>query len=180
MRIAINVSAVELRAKGFVAGVRALLDDTGLEPRYLELELTETFLMKDTTSTSVVLRSLKEMCVQLALDDFGTGYSSLSYLKRFPIDTVKIDGSFVGDLATDADDASIVSAVIGMGKRLHMQVVAEERRPNSWHSFKGRAVLRGKATTSVGQSLPTPSHSCLGRAQLDRSGHRGADFHASS
>ncbi len=125
MRIAINVSPVELRANGFVAGVRAILSDTGLEPRYLELELTETFLMQDATSTSVVLRALKEMGVQLALDDFGTGYSSLSYLKHFPIDTVKIDGSFVRDLATDGDDASIVSAVIGMGKRLHMQVVAE-------------------------------------------------------
>ena len=125
LRIAINVSAVELRAKDFVQEVHAILSETGLDPGYLELELTETFLMQDSTSTSVVLRALKEMGVQLALDDFGTGYSSLSYLKRFPINTVKIDRSFVRDLTTDADDASIVSAVIGMGKRLHMQVVAE-------------------------------------------------------
>jgi EAL domain-containing protein (putative c-di-GMP-specific phosphodiesterase class I) len=124
-RIAINVSAVELRTKNFVSGVRSILAETGLEPRYLELELTETVLMQDSTSTSVVLLALKELGVHIALDDFGTGYSSLSYLKRFPIDTVKIDRSFVRDLTTDADDASIVSAVIGMGKRLHMQVVAE-------------------------------------------------------
>jgi diguanylate cyclase (GGDEF)-like protein/PAS domain S-box-containing protein len=125
MRIAINVSSVELRAKNFLEGVRAVLQETGLNPRYLELELTETFLMQDSSATAVVLESLKDMGVQLALDDFGTGYSSLSYMKRFPIDTLKIDESFVRNLATDADDASIVSAVIAMGKSLHMLVVAE-------------------------------------------------------
>lgn len=125
MRIAINVSAVELRAKDFVDGVRAVLRDTRLDPRYLELELTETFLMRDSTSTATVLEALKGMGVQLALDDFGTGYSSLSYMKRFPIDTLKIDQSFVRNLTTDADDASIVSAVIHMGSSLHMLVVAE-------------------------------------------------------
>ena len=125
IRIAINVSAAELRDKDFVAGVSAILTETGLEPRYLELELTETFLMQDSTSTAAVLQALKDMGVQLALDDFGTGYSSLSHLKRFPIDTLKIDRSFVRDLTTDADDASIVSAVISMGKSLHMRVVAE-------------------------------------------------------
>jgi diguanylate cyclase (GGDEF)-like protein/PAS domain S-box-containing protein len=125
MRIAVNISAVELRAKDFVDGVRAVLQDTRLNPRYLELELTETFLMHDSTSTAAVLEALKGMGVQLALDDFGTGYSSLSYMKRFPIDTLKIDQSFVRNLATDADDASIVSAVIHMGSSLHMLVVAE-------------------------------------------------------
>jgi EAL domain-containing protein (putative c-di-GMP-specific phosphodiesterase class I) len=125
MCIAVNISAVELRARDFVAGVRAILTETGIEPRHLELELTETFLMQDLESTSAVLRALKDMGVHLALDDFGTGYSSLSYLKRFPIDTLKIDRSFVSDLTTDADDASIVNAVISMGKSLHMGVVAE-------------------------------------------------------
>jgi diguanylate cyclase (GGDEF)-like protein len=125
VRIAVNVSAVELRANDFVAGVNDVLTETGLDPRYLELELTETFLMQDSKSTVAVLQALKGMGVQLALDDFGTGYSSLSYLKRFPIDTLKIDRSFVRDLTTDADDASIVTAVISMGKSLHMGVVAE-------------------------------------------------------
>jgi diguanylate cyclase (GGDEF)-like protein/PAS domain S-box-containing protein len=125
MRIAVNISAAELRAKDYVAGVRAILLETGLEPGYLELELTETFLMQDSTSTTDVLQALKDMGVHLALDDFGTGYSSLSYLRRFPIDTLKIDQSFVRDLTTDADDASIVSAVISMGKSLHKRVVAE-------------------------------------------------------
>jgi EAL domain-containing protein (putative c-di-GMP-specific phosphodiesterase class I) len=107
--------------------VRAILAETALEPRYLELELelTETSLMYDSTSTGDVLNELKDIGVSLALDDFGTGYSSLTYLKRFPIDALKIDRSFVKDLAVDTDDASIVTAVIAMGKSLHMTVVAE-------------------------------------------------------
>ena len=123
--VAINVSAVELRAPGFVAGVRSTLKATGLEPRYLELELTETVLLEDSRSIAEVLRELKDIGVLLALDDFGTGYSNLSQLKRFPIDALKIDQSFVRDLAVDEDDAGIVTAVIGMGKSLHMRVVAE-------------------------------------------------------
>jgi diguanylate cyclase (GGDEF)-like protein/PAS domain S-box-containing protein len=123
--VAINVSAVELRAPGFVSGVRAILKETGLEPRYLELELTETVLIEDSRSVADVLKELKDVGVLLALDDFGTGYSSLSHLKRFPIDALKIDQSFVRDLTMDEDDAGIVTAVIGMGKSLHMQVVAE-------------------------------------------------------
>jgi len=125
MRIAINTSAVELRAKDFVTTVRTILAETGLEPRYLELEFTEKFLLHDSKATATVLKQLREMGVHLALDDFGTGYSSLSYLKRFPIDTLKIDQSFVRDLTIDTDDASIVRAVISMGESLHMLVVAE-------------------------------------------------------
>ncbi|MGQ0618648.1 MAG: putative bifunctional diguanylate cyclase/phosphodiesterase [Panacagrimonas sp.] len=125
MHIAVNISAVDLRAKDFVVDVRSILKETGLDPHCLELELTETFLMQDSASTAAVLRALKDMGVKLALDDFGTGYSSLSYLKRFPIDTLKIDRSFVHHLTTDPDDASIVSAVISMGRSLHMRVLAE-------------------------------------------------------
>jgi diguanylate cyclase (GGDEF)-like protein/PAS domain S-box-containing protein len=123
--VAVNVSAVELRAKDFVPVVRTVLAETGLEPQYLELELTETFLMQDSRATATVLEALKDMGVQIALDDFGTGFSSLSYLKRFPIDALKIDRSFVRDLASDAEDASIVGAVISLGRSLHMRVVAE-------------------------------------------------------
>jgi len=125
IRIAINVSAVELQAPDLVSSVLGVLADTGLEARHLELELTETFLMQEAGSTTAVLRELRNIGVHLALDDFGTGYSSLSYLQRFPIDTLKIDQSFVRDLASDADDANIVSAVIGMGNSLHMRVSAE-------------------------------------------------------
>jgi len=125
VRIAINVSAVELRDKDFVEHVRNVLAKTGLAPHLLELELTETFLMQDSSSTAVVLRSLKDLGVRLALDDFGTGYSSLSHLKGFPIDTLKIDRAFVSELTTNADDASIVRAVITLGKNLQIRVVAE-------------------------------------------------------
>ena len=125
LRYAVNVSAVELRAKDFVAGVATIIDETSIQPSVLELELTETFLMEDSKSTALVLKSLKDLDVRLALDDFGTGYSSLSYVRRFPIDTLKIDRSFVTNLTTDAADASVVSAVINMGKSLHMLVVAE-------------------------------------------------------
>ena len=123
--IAINVSAVELRAKDFLTNVRQILEQYRLEPRFLELELTETFMMQDWKSTAEILRALKGLGVRIALDDFGTGYSSLSYMKRFPIDALKIDQSFVRDMTSDSDDASIVSAVIDMGRSLNMRVVAE-------------------------------------------------------
>ncbi len=125
IRVAINISAVELRDKKFVAGVRSVLMETGVDPTCVELELTETSLLRDSKSTTAVLHALKDLGVGLALDDFGTGYSSLSHLKRFPIDALKIDQSFVRDIVTDVDDASIVSAVISMGKSLQMRVVAE-------------------------------------------------------
>jgi EAL domain-containing protein (putative c-di-GMP-specific phosphodiesterase class I) len=169
LRLSINASAVALRSKDFVAGVRTILAETGLEPRYLELELTEAFLMHDSKSTAVVLQELKEMGVQLALDDFGTGYSSLSYLKRFPIDTLKIDQSFVRDLTTDADNASIVRAVISMGESLHMLVVAEgvETReqldflrehacPEAQGFYFSHPVVAGEFSQLLGRSVVEP------------------------
>ncbi len=125
LRLAVNISAVELRSKDFLAGVIHILNETGFNPRSLDLELTETFLMQDSKSTASLLQKLKELGVHLALDDFGTGYSSLSYMRRFPIDVLKIDRSFVSNLSTNADDASVVRAIINMGKGLHMRVVAE-------------------------------------------------------
>jgi diguanylate cyclase (GGDEF)-like protein/PAS domain S-box-containing protein len=125
IRIAINISTVDLRDKAFVESVGGILEEHGLLPHDLEVELTETFLMRDSISIAVVLQSLSDLGVRIALDDFGTGYSSLSHLKHFPIDALKIDQSFVRNLAADADDASIISAVIGMGKGLQIRVVAE-------------------------------------------------------
>ena len=123
--IAVNVSAVEFRSKGFVEGVWTALSETGLDPRYLELELTERVLMEDAESTASVLQSLKRMGVRLAVDDFGTGYSSLSYLRQFPIDILKIDQSFIHQITADPDDSTIVSAIINMAKSLKQLVVAE-------------------------------------------------------
>ena len=125
MCVAVNISATEFRAKDFLESVRAILEDTQVEPRYLELELTESVLMQDAEPTNFVLQALRAMGVQLAVDDFGTGYSSLSYLRQFPIDALKVDQSFVHDITSDPEDATIVSAVIGMGKSLRQRVIAE-------------------------------------------------------
>jgi len=125
MPVAINVSAVELRSKGFVQGVHAILRETGVDPRFLEFELTETAITQNPKSTIVVLQALKDMGVQLTLDDFGTGFSSLSYLKGFPLDALKIDKSFVRGLCTNAGDSNIVSAVISMGRSFGLRVIAE-------------------------------------------------------
>jgi diguanylate cyclase (GGDEF)-like protein/PAS domain S-box-containing protein len=123
--VAVNVSAVEFRDQGFVESVRTILAQTGLEARYLELELTEGVVMEDVDSTAAVLQDLKRMGVHLAVDDFGTGYSSLSYLRKFPIDVLKIDQSFVRRITDDPDDFTIVSAIISMARSLRHVVVAE-------------------------------------------------------
>jgi diguanylate cyclase (GGDEF)-like protein/PAS domain S-box-containing protein len=123
--MAVNISAVQFRQKDFLEDVRSILTETGLEPRCLELELTESVLMQDAESTGRTLQALKVMGVQLAVDDFGTGYSSLSYLTQFPIDTLKIDQSFVHKMLLNSNDASIISAVISMGENLNQRVIAE-------------------------------------------------------
>jgi diguanylate cyclase (GGDEF)-like protein len=123
--VAVNVSSLEFRSEGFLESLRAILKDTRLNPHYLELELTEGVLMQHAKSSISVLSTLKSIGVRLAVDDFGTGYSSLSYLKRFPIDSLKIDQSFVHDITADTDDATIVTAVITMGKSLKKCVIAE-------------------------------------------------------
>jgi diguanylate cyclase (GGDEF)-like protein len=123
--VAVNVSAREFRDDSFLDGLSVVLDDTGLDPRSLELELTESVLMKHPESAASILQTLRQRGVQVAIDDFGTGYSSLSYLRRFQIDALKIDQSFVGGITTVADDASIVTAVISMAQSLKLRVVAE-------------------------------------------------------
>jgi len=124
-RVSVNVSASEFRDKGFVESVRTILSETGLEARYLDLEVTEGVLMKDAESTGAVLQELKAMGIHFAVDDFGTGYSSLSYLQQFPIDVLKIDQSFIRRITINPEDTPIVSAIIDMGKNLRLRVVAE-------------------------------------------------------
>jgi diguanylate cyclase (GGDEF)-like protein/PAS domain S-box-containing protein len=123
--VAVNISVVEFRDQNFLESIRAILKETRLEAHCLELELTESVLMQHAETTTVVLQQLKAMGVQLAVDDFGTGYSSLSYLRRFPIDALKIDRSFVREITSNPDDATIVSAVISMGRSLKQRVIAE-------------------------------------------------------
>jgi len=124
VELAVNISPGEFRNEKFLDKVSAALKDTKLEPRYLELELTENMLMQHAEFTMPVLQKLKELGVRLAIDDFGTGYSSLSYLRQFPIDTLKVDQSFVQQIDADSDDATIISAVINMGGLKH-RVIAE-------------------------------------------------------
>jgi EAL domain-containing protein (putative c-di-GMP-specific phosphodiesterase class I) len=123
--VAVNVSAMEFRNENFLAGIFAILSETGLDPRLLELELTESLLMKHADSAAAILQTLRERGVHVAIDDFGTGYSSLSYLGKFPVDVLKIDQSFVRRIGSAGGGAAIVTAVIAMSRSLDLRVVAE-------------------------------------------------------
>lgn len=125
MPVSVNVSAIEFRDADFLATITGILGDTGLDPRYLEIEITESVLMAHADATYAALHGLKQLGVRLAIDDFGTGWSSLSYLRRLPIDTLKVDKSFLEGVTVHTDLAPIVSAVIAMGRSLNHRVIAE-------------------------------------------------------
>jgi diguanylate cyclase (GGDEF)-like protein len=125
IRIAVNVSPVQFRQSSFLQAVRTALLDFDLEPQYLEIELTETTVMDNAEGSVAILEELSRMGVVVSIDDFGTGYSSMSYLRRFPIDKLKIDRSFISELTTNAADASIVQAIISLAHSLRLKVVAE-------------------------------------------------------
>ena len=116
--------ALEFEDEQFLQNLLLVLQETGLPPMHLELELTETVLMKSVDATTLTLNELRAIGVSISIDDFGTGYSSLSYLKQFPVDTMKIDQSFVRDISTSKDDI-LLNAVIGIGKSLRHRVIAE-------------------------------------------------------
>src|ERR1700722_4301969 len=123
--VAVNVSAAEFGGKDFISGVRAVLIATGVESQNLELELTESVLMQDAESTVRTLGALKTIGVTLAIDDFGTGYSSFTYLRRFPVDALKLDQSFVQEITEEPGDATIMSAMINIANSLNQRVIAE-------------------------------------------------------
>ena len=125
IEIAVNISPRQFKDSNLVNNIRRSLRETGLNPHVLEVEITETMLMGDIEAANQTVQRLHELGVKLAIDDFGTGYSSLNYLKKFPIDTVKVDRSFVMDIPKSSDDMAITSAVIAMAHRLNMAVVAE-------------------------------------------------------
>jgi EAL domain-containing protein (putative c-di-GMP-specific phosphodiesterase class I) len=123
--VEVNLSARQVDDPQIVATVERILSDTGLAPDRLTLEITESALMNDASSTLDVLHALKDLGVTLAIDDFGTGYSSLSYLQRFPVESLKVDRSFVADLDQRSDNAAIVRAIIGLGDSLGLPIIAE-------------------------------------------------------
>ncbi|AZF51559.1 Sensory box/GGDEF family protein [Pseudomonas sp. R4-34-07] len=125
LRMSVNISAIDFRQRNFVDNLAAILEQTGLPPALLELEITESVLMQNVDETVAILQRIKALGVRLALDDFGTGYSSLSYLRRFPIDVLKIDQSFVHGLSINSQDEQLISAIIGMGKSLKLEIIAE-------------------------------------------------------
>ena len=123
--MSVNVSPIDFRQRDFVDNLAAILKQSGLPPARLELEITESVLMQNVDETVETLQKIKAMGIRLALDDFGTGYSSLSYLRRFPIDVLKIDQSFVRGLRINSQDEQLISAIIGMGKSLELNIIAE-------------------------------------------------------
>lgn len=125
LSVSVNISGQQFRQQDFIRTVTKALDRSGLDPRSLVLEITESVLMKTTEDIMTTLHELTALGVRLSIDDFGTGYSSLSYLRRFPIDEIKIDRSFVKEIVTNPDDAAIASAIIAMAHSLKLTVVAE-------------------------------------------------------
>jgi EAL domain-containing protein (putative c-di-GMP-specific phosphodiesterase class I) len=123
--VTVNISGIQFKQRDFVESIAQTLIDTGLEPKYLELELTESILMEPTEKTFNALNELKATGVKITIDDFGKGYSSLGYLKRLPIDTLKIDRSFVRDIISNPDDRVIIRAIISLAHTLNMKVIAE-------------------------------------------------------
>jgi EAL domain-containing protein (putative c-di-GMP-specific phosphodiesterase class I) len=125
MRVAVNLSARQFHQANLPDLVAKVLEETALAPQWLDLEITETSVIRDMDFAAATLSELREMGVHVSIDDFGTGYSSLAHLRRLPVDALKIDCSFVLDLTTDPDDAAIVTAVIGLAKSLNLRAIAE-------------------------------------------------------
>jgi EAL domain-containing protein (putative c-di-GMP-specific phosphodiesterase class I) len=125
VRVAVNLSAKQFGQYHLDQVIASTLLDTGLAPEYLELEITESTIMKDAEQNTVILQKLREMGITLAIDDFGTGYSSLSYLKKFPLNRLKIDRAFVRDITTNPDDAAIAEIIIDIARALKLNVIAE-------------------------------------------------------
>ena len=182
--VAVNVSPRQLQEENFVETVAKILDDVGLEPGFLEMEVTETSLMQNPEVGIKTLTELREMGVRIAIDDFGTGYCSLWYLKRLPIDSVKLDASFVKDATSDPDDAALVMAIITLAHNLRLKVIAEGIETEDQLAFlrllrcdRGQGYLFGRPTasdemTSVHSHIPpllSPATICSRCAERGRS-----------
>ena len=183
--VAVNISASEFRSELFLENVQAALRTTGLDPGNLELELTESVLMRHADSTAYTLGQLKAIGVRLTIDDFGTGYSSLNYLTRFPTDALKLDQSFVHDLAMSSANAIVVSAVISMGRNLNHRVIAEGVETQEQLAFlqargcdegQGHYFSRPVAAKQFATLLEMPNQLLPGRTDVIPF-HQGARLH---
>jgi len=168
MSVAVNLSARQFQHHNLVETIDRILKETQMDPRWLELEITETIAMQNADYTIVVLRELKGMGIQISMDDFGTGYSSLSYLKKFPIDTLKIDQSFVRDMTTDASDAAIAKAVIILAHSLKLKVVAEGVESSEQESFLREYECDAYQGFLFSNPLPAPLFENLVRLHLQK------------
>jgi EAL domain-containing protein (putative c-di-GMP-specific phosphodiesterase class I) len=139
LRVSVNLSARQFRQENLAQTICRILAETGVPPQYLELEITESDVMENAESAIATLDELKGKGVDISIDDFGTGYSSLSYLKRFPLDILKIDRSFVRDVPANEDDAAIVGAIIALARSMDIKVVAEGVETESQADFLDRS-----------------------------------------
>lgn len=156
IRVSVNLSARQFRQEGLVQVVAQVLEETQLDPDLLVLELTETCVMENVEASVLTLRQLKEMGVHISIDDFGTGYSSLNYLKRFPIDTLKIDQSFVREVTLDANDAAIARAIIAMAQSLQLKVIAEGVETEEQSNFLRQSGCHAMQGYLFSRPLPAP------------------------
>jgi EAL domain-containing protein (putative c-di-GMP-specific phosphodiesterase class I) len=170
--IAVNLSARQFQARDLGASIARILDEEGVEHGLLEFEITESSLVNNTEEAAETLAFLNTLGVRVAIDDFGTGYSSLSYLKRFPLDALKIDGSFVRDITTDADDAAITRAIITMAHHLELSVIAEGVETEDQLNFltaNGCDQIQGYYF-----SFPLAAEECTALFRSERRLHRSA------
>lgn len=169
--IAVNLSAVQFRHKDLLEQVSNALDETGIAPQNLELEITESMIMEDIDAASETMRILHNAGIHISIDDFGTGYSSLNHLKRFPISTVKIDRSFIRDIATDSDDKAIIKAIIVMAHSMGLKVIAEGVETNEQLAF-----LRNLHCDEMQGFLFSPPVPCNEAEGMLRGTHKTGDY----
>jgi len=166
--LSVNLTGVQLRQPHLLTRISSLLEDHNLAPELLQLEITESFIMNQAEEALNLLHQLKSLGIQLAIDDFGTGYSSLSYLKRLPVDTLKIDQSFVRGLPNDSNDVAIVRAIMALGRSMQLTVIAEGVETKAQELFlaaegceqiQGFVVSRAIHADAFAQNFLTPRHS---------------------
>ncbi len=168
--VSVNLSSHQFRTRKLVQTVDRALKDSGIEPSLLELELTESTLMSDQANVVEDLAELRRRGLRISIDDFGTGYSSLSYLRKFPIDALKIDRSFIRDVTTDRDNAAITSAIVSMAKALNLRVIAEGVETQEQLEFLRQLGCEEMQGFLVSRPLPAEEATAFLREYLDSQG----------